>query len=128
MSKLTHKNKILIILFILIISLIILSLILKTKIEDKIIKDAIVQYKKDKAMSGEPNVEYDENGMIIGDERFGNAGMPKTLVLKGVPILCFEWANMGDNRKCTAEQLNLIRQFFENKQNLLNWNKEDFNY
>lgn len=122
-----RKNKILIVLIVLIIFFIILSLVFKTKIEDKIIRDAVVQYKKDKATSGEPNVEYDESGMIVGDERFGNAGMPKTLVLKGVPILCFEWANMGDNSRCTEEQLNTIKIFFKEYKNS-NWDKEYFEY
>ena len=120
------KNKILIVLFILIL-FVILFFVLKAKIEDKIIREAIAQYKNDKAISGEPNVEYDENGMIVGDERFGNAGMPKTLVLKGVPIICFEWANMGDNSKCTNAQIDTIKIFFKNFKNS-NWDKEYFDY
>lgn len=96
--------------------------------EDTIIKNAVIQYRKDKATSGEPNVQYDDDGMLLTDERYGNAGMPKTLVLKGVPILCFEWANIGDESKCTKKQLNTIEEFFkENKENM-DWDKEYFEY
>lgn len=126
MFKMTSKNKILVVLFILIF-FIFLFWVIKIKVEDKIIRDAIAQYKNDKAISGEPNVEYDENGMIVGDERFGNAGMPKTLVLKGVPIICFEWANMGDNSKCTNAQIDTIKIFFKNFKNS-NWDNEYFDY
>ncbi len=101
---------------------------ISTNKEDAIIKNAVTQYRKDKATSGEPNVQYDEEGMLLTDERYGNAGMPKTLVLKGVPILCFEWVNIGDESKCTMEQLNTIEKFFrENKENI-DWDKEYFEY
>lgn len=57
---------------------------------------------------------------------YGNAGMPKSLVLKGVPIICFEHANIGDNSKCTPKQLDTINKFFE--ENDIDWNKEYFDY
>lgn len=57
---------------------------------------------------------------------YGNAGMPKSLVLKGVPIICFEHANIGDNSKCTPKQLDTINQFF--KQKNIDWENEYFDY
>lgn len=95
--------------------------------ENIVIKNAVIRYRIEKAISKEPNVEYDENGMTLTDERYGNAGMPKSLVLKGVPILCFEWANLGDESKCTPKHLNTINVFFQESKNL-DWNKEYFNY
>jgi hypothetical protein len=141
MSKLSKKHKLLIIsgltgvLFIIILAIAFMYILtlennimtISTMNEDKIIKNAVMQYKKDKATSGEPDVQYDENGMTLTDERYGNAGMPKTLVLKGVPILCFEWANIGDESKCTEEQLNTIEAFFKENKNL-DWDKEYFEY
>lgn len=58
---------------------------------------------------------------------YGNAGMPKSLVLKGVPIICFEHANIGDNSKCTPKQLDTIKEFYKNNQEL-DWEKEYFEY
>ena len=52
--------------------------------------------------------------------------MPKSLVLKGVPIICFEHANIGDNSKCTPKQLDTINQFF--KQKNIDWENEYFDY
>ena len=53
--------------------------------------------------------------------------MPKSLVLKDVPIMCFEKANWGDNSSCTKKQLNTIKQFFEENKNI-NWESEYFEY
>lgn len=58
---------------------------------------------------------------------YGNAGMPKSLVLKGVPIICFEHANIRDNSKCTPKQLDTIKEFYKNNQEL-DWEKEYFEY
>lgn len=58
---------------------------------------------------------------------YGNSGMPKSLVLQGVPIMCFEKANMGDNSKCTSKQLKTIQEFFEKNKNI-DWSKESFDY
>lgn len=58
---------------------------------------------------------------------YGNAGMPKSLVLKGVPIICFEHANIGDNSKYTPKQLDTIKEFYKNNQEL-DWGKEYFEY
>lgn len=58
---------------------------------------------------------------------YGNAGMPKSLVLKGVPIICFEHVNIGDNSKCTPKQLDTIKEFYKNNQEL-DWEKEYFEY
>ena len=142
MPKLSKKHSLFIILGLLCSLLIIILIItfmyiltlednimpISTNKEDAIIKKAVIQYRKDKATSGDPNVQYDEEGMLLTDERYGNAGMPKTLVLKGVPILCFEWVNIGDGSKCTMEQLNTIEKFFrENKENI-DWDKEYFEY
>lgn len=97
------------------------------KNETEIIKKAVEKYKKDKATAGEPNIKYEESGMPAEEPRYGNAGMPKNLVLKDVPILCFEWANLGDESKCTKEQLNTIETFFEDNTDI-NWSKEFFEY
>lgn len=67
-----------------------------------------------------------ETGLDDIQERYGNAGMPKSLVLKGVPIICFEHANIGDDSKCTPKQLDTINKFFE--KNDIDWNKEYFDY
>ena len=56
-----------------------------------------------------------------------NGGMPKSLVLKDVPIMCFEKANLGDNSKCTEKQLNTIKEFYKNNHEL-DWEKEYFEY
>lgn len=53
--------------------------------------------------------------------------MPKSLVLKDVPIMCFEKANMRDNSKCTEKQLNTIKEFYKNNHEL-DWEKEYFEY
>lgn len=58
---------------------------------------------------------------------YTNNGMPKSLVLKDVPIMCFEKANLGDNSSCTKKQLNTIKQFFEENKNI-NWESEYFEY
>ena len=68
-----------------------------------------------------------ETGLDDIQERYGNAGMPKSLVLKGVPIICFEHANIGDNSKCTPKQLDTIKEFYKNNQEL-DWEKEYFEY
>lgn len=59
--------------------------------------------------------------------RYGNAGMPKSLVLQGVSIMCFEKANIGDNSKCSNLELNTINKFFRENKNI-NWSKEYFDY
>ena len=97
------------------------------KNETEIIKKAVEQYKKDKATAGEPNIKYEESGMPAEEARYGNAGMPKSLVLKDVPIICFEWANLGDDSKCTKKQLNTIETFFEDNTDI-DWSKEFFEY
>ena len=56
-----------------------------------------------------------------------NGCMPKSLVLKGVSIMCFEKANMHDNSKCTPEQLDTIKEFYKNNQEI-DWEKESFEY
>ena len=58
---------------------------------------------------------------------YGNSGMPKSLVLQGVPIMCFEKANMRDNSKCSSKQLKTIQEFFDKNKNI-DWSKEYFNY
>lgn len=68
-----------------------------------------------------------ETGLDDIQERYGNAGMPKSLVLKGVPIICFEHANIGDDSKCTPKQLDTIKEFYKNNQEL-DWEKEYFEY
>ncbi len=63
----------------------------------------------------------------IPEPLWTNNTMPKSLVLKGVPIMCFEKANLGDNSKCTEKQLNIIKEFYKNKQEL-DFGKEYFEY
>ena len=69
-------------------------------------------------------LEENKGGYALDDVElhYGNAGMPKSLVLQGVPIMCFEKANVGDNSKCTQKQLDTINKFF--KKNDIDWNKE----
>lgn len=72
--------------------------------------------------------EAQESGGFIDNEPiYGNAGMPKSLVLKGVSIICFEKANMGDNSQCTTKQLNIIEKYFKENTNI-DWSKESFTY
>lgn len=73
-------------------------------------------------------LEENKGGYALDDVElhYGNAGMPKSLVLQGVPIMCFEKANVGDNSKCTQKQLDTINKFF--KKNDIDWNKEYFEY
>ncbi len=58
---------------------------------------------------------------------YGNDGMPKSLVLQDVPIMCFEKANLGDNSKCTKKQLNTIKEYYRNNHEI-DWEKEYFEY
>lgn len=58
---------------------------------------------------------------------FGNNGMPKSLVLQDVPIMCFEKANLSDNSHCSKSQLKKIKEFFNNESNI-DWGKEYFDY
>lgn len=83
---------------------------------------SIVQYLKKE----EEAFNRGETGLDNIQERYGQAGMPKSLVLKGVPIICFEHANIGDDSKCTPKQLDTINKFFE--KNDIDWNKEYFDY
>ncbi len=74
----------------------------------------------EKASNQEYTVDYIE-------PLYTNNGMPKSLVLKDVPIKCFEKANWGDNSSCTKKQLNTIKQFFAENKNI-NWESEYFEY
>ena len=69
----------------------------------------------------------EQEGYIDSDAIYGNAGMPKSLVLKGVSIKCFEKANMGDNSRCTNSELKTIKTFFAENKNI-DWEKEYFKY
>lgn len=73
--------------------------------------------------------EYSKRGYYLDENepRWGNAGMPKSLVLKGVSIMCFEKANMHDDNWCTKNQIETIDKFFKENPNI-NWQKESFNY
>lgn len=84
---------------------------------------AIKNYWKKEAEKAS-NQEY--TGEYI-EPLYTNNGMPKSLVLKDVPIMCFEKANLGDNSSCTKKQLNTIKQFFEENKNI-NWESEYFEY
>lgn len=54
----------------------------------------------------------------ITEPRWTNNSMPKSLALKGVPIICFEKSNFGDNSKCTNKQLKIIESYYrENNDN-----------
>ncbi len=98
------------------------------KSEAATLEKAIIQYKKDYDMYGNPKVIYDEDGMPMNAEpNYSNSGMPKSLVLKGVSIICFEWANMGDKSRCTSKELNTIEKFFKENTNI-DWGSEYFNY
>ncbi len=70
---------------------------------------------------------HDLSNQNIPNILYSNNGMPKSLVLKDVPIMCFEKANWGDNSSCTKKQLNTIKQFFEENKNI-NWESEYFEY
>jgi len=75
--------------------------------------------------------EIEARGYALDDNEplYGNAGMPKSLALLGVPIMCFEKANMGDNSHCTKEQLTIIQAFFKNNpSDKIDWGKEYFEY
>lgn len=49
----------------------------------------------------------------ILEPRWTNNGMPKSLALKGIPIICFEKANFRDNSKCTKKQLKIIESYYK---------------
>lgn len=70
---------------------------------------------------------HDLSNQNIPNILYSNNGMPKSLVLKDVHIMCFEKANWGDNSSCTKKQLNTIKQFFEENKNI-NWESEYFEY
>lgn len=70
---------------------------------------------------------HDLSNQNIPNILYSNNGMPKSLVLKDVPIMCFEKANWGDNSSCTKKQLNTIKQFFAENKNI-NWESEYFEY
>ena len=73
--------------------------------------------------------ELSHRGYALDDEPiWTNSGMPKSLVLKGVPIMCFEKANCGDNSQCTIKQLNTIKEFYKNNPNVSNTGDEYFEY
>ncbi len=63
----------------------------------------------------------------IPEPLYTDTGMPKSLVLKDVSIMCFEKANLGDNSKCSKVELNTINKFFNENKNI-NWGKEHFDY
>jgi len=63
----------------------------------------------------------------VSEPLYGNAGMPKSLVLQDVSILCYEKANLGDNSKCSKTELDKIKKFFNENKNI-NWEKEYFEY
>ncbi len=65
------------------------------------------------------------NGYI--EPVFSNNGMPKSLVLEGVPILCFEKANLNNNDSCSKKQLETIKKYFAENKNI-NWEYEYFEY
>ena len=96
------------------------------KNESEILKKAILQYKKDHEIYGDPQVDYEDN-MPINEPVYSNSGMPKSLAIEGIPIICFEWANMGDTSKCSAEQINTIEKFFKENTDI-DWGSEYFDY
>lgn len=108
-----------------------LSIIIATMyyltIKYSLIDNAINQYNKDKVTFGTPTPKIDKDGKILNEPKYGNNGMPKSLLSKGVSIICYEWANLGDDSKCTKKQLNTIETFFENNTDI-NWTKEHFEY
>lgn len=53
-----------------------------------------------------------------------NGNMPKSLVLQGVPIMCFEKANLGDNSNCTHKQLETIKKYYSTN----NYNDSESEY
>jgi len=90
-----------------------------SKRENKAIKDYLKKISEN----------YDSNTYYIdGNEPlYSNNGMPKSLVLKGVSIECFEKANMGDNKKCSSKELDTIRTYFKENEDI-NWGEEYFKY
>ncbi len=71
------------------------------------------------------NKDVEFNGLV--EPLYSNAGMPKSLVLKGVSIMCFEKANIEDNSYCTPKELDTIKNFFKENADI-DWSKETFMY
>lgn len=84
-------------------------------IKDYVKRDEVEGFNNEYALNDVPEPIWTQNSM------------PKSLVLKGVSIMCFEKANMHDNSKCTQEQLDTIKEFYKNNQEL-DWEKEYFEY
>lgn len=74
--------------------------------------------------------ESEQQEYAIDDEslaKWTDSGMPKSLVLKDVSILCFEKSNSGDNSKCSEKELKTIQDFYKNNEEL-DWEYEYFQY
>ncbi len=85
-------------------------------------KQAIKSYEEKLSKKAEKN-----SGYLDDEPVYSNAGMPKSLVLKDVSIMCFEKANLGDKSKCSTKELGTIEEFFNNNPDI-NWKDEHFEY
>lgn len=108
-----------------------LSIIIATMyyltIKYSLIDSAINQYNKDKVTFGIPTPTIGKDGKILNEPQYGNNGMPKSLLSKGVSIICYEWANLGNYDNCSIKQIQIIENYFkENKE--IDWTKEHFEY
>ncbi len=45
-------------------------------------------------------------------------GMPKSLILKDVSIMCYKYANGGDNSRCSENEIKTIQTFFKENPNI----------
>lgn len=83
----------------------------------KDIKDSFDNYNDSLVCTSEEkrNIFKEMNAVHYLDDapRWGNCGMPKPLVLQGVPIMCYEKANMGDNSMCSMKQLKTIENYYK---------------
>lgn len=84
----------------------------------KDIKDSFENYNDSLVCSSEEkrNIFKEMNTEHPIDENipiWGNCGMPKPLVLQGVPIMCYEKANGGDNSMCSMKQLKTIENYYK---------------
>ena len=74
--------------------------------------------------------ESEQQEYAIDDEslpKWTDSGMPKSLVLKDVSILCFEKSNSSDNSQCSEKELKTIQEFYKNNEER-DWEYEYFQY
>jgi len=62
------------------------------------------------------------------EEPLYTKGMPPSLILKGIPIMCYKYANNGDNRRCSEKQLKIIQDFFKQNPDILHSYISGFGY